>query len=244
MPPMLDHAALVQNEDLVRIADGADAVARDQRRATGERLAQTAQDVRLGVGVHRAQRVVEEHDGRLSRHRAGERGALLLPTRQVDAAFAQLRVVSLAEALHGLVQLRQPARPSDRRLGRRGRVVLEAVAQVALDRLRKEQALLRHHADLAPELSEVELRDRHTVHEDRPLLRVEEAREQVQQRALARPDRPDDAERLPRRERERDLAQHPARRMPLGGRIVESHAAELDRAPAIRARGQWRGGGR
>src|SRR5919106_2358 len=50
--------------------------------AADERSAQGGQDLGLGMGIHRAQGVVQHEDRRVLRQRAGDRRALLLPARE------------------------------------------------------------------------------------------------------------------------------------------------------------------
>ena len=53
-----------------------------------------AQDLRLGLRVHRAQRVVQHEDRRVLRQRARDGGALLLPAGEIDPPLAQHGVVA------------------------------------------------------------------------------------------------------------------------------------------------------
>src|SRR4029453_15514512 len=110
------------------------------------------------------------------------------------------------------------------------------------DGLAEQEALLRNESDLAAKLFERERRDRHAVDENLAFLRIVDACEQLEQRALATAGRPDDGERRARAHAKRDIAQHPAR-VGAGGRwVVKSDAAELDRASS--SRGWKRHGGR
>ena len=78
-------------------------------------LAQSAQDLGLGVGVDGRQRVVEQDDGRAPRQRARQRGALLLAARQIDAALAQHGVVTAGELAIPSHRVARRGRPSARR---------------------------------------------------------------------------------------------------------------------------------
>ena len=113
----LGDAAVVQHEDLIRVAHGRDAVRHDDRRPLAHDAAQPGQDLLLGVGVHRRERVVQDQDRRIDHHRARERRALLLPARQRDAALPHRRLEAAREVRDVLVQPRHRRRRRDSRSG-------------------------------------------------------------------------------------------------------------------------------
>src|SRR5690349_7028347 len=59
---ILHDASLVEDDDVICVTHRADAMRRDDRRASRERAAQAAQDLRLGVRVDGGERIVEQHD--------------------------------------------------------------------------------------------------------------------------------------------------------------------------------------
>ena len=82
-----------------------------------------ALDRRLGLGVDRRERVVEDQDRRVEQQRARERGALALSAREHHAALAHDRVVAVGQVLDVLRELRAlapraPPRRARRRAGR------------------------------------------------------------------------------------------------------------------------------
>ena len=62
------------------------------------------EDVRGGVGVEGGERVVEEVDVGVAVGRAGDRDALLLSAREVDAVLADHRLVAGLELVKVLLQ--------------------------------------------------------------------------------------------------------------------------------------------
>ena len=93
-----------------------------------------------------------------------------------------------------------------------------AQADVVGDAAREEIHVLQHQAADAAQLGEVELADVDAVDEDAPALDVVEAQQQADDRGLAGAGRADDADPLPGRHLERDVAQHPVEsRHRLGG---------------------------
>src|SRR5205823_4414802 len=124
-------------------------------------------------------------------HRASDRGALLLPTGEGDATFADHRVVPRREVLDVLVQLRYISGPIELRIGE---LLVQAKADVLAQRDREEEGLLRHVADRAAKLLERAPPDVDPVDQDLALLHVEEPRDEIHDRGLAGARRPDDRE--------------------------------------------------
>jgi hypothetical protein len=221
MRAALDDAPFVEDEDLVRILDGRDAVRNYDAGAFAHHAAHAAEYFRLRVRVHRRQRVVEDEDARILRDRACDRGALLLSSRQGHAALADHRVVARREVLDVFVELRDIARPVELRIGE---LLIETEAHVLAQRDREQEGLLGHVADGATELLQGTPPDVDAVDEDLALLDVEEPWDEIDDRRFAGPGRPDDRERSARGHLERNVVQ-------LDGLAVrEADASELDLA--------------
>ena len=92
-----DDLAVLHVEDLVRVPYRRQAVGDDHRRAAPEFLLKGAEDVRLRMRVHGAQRIVQQQKLRLPDQGPGERGALALAAGEVIAALAAERVVAVGE---------------------------------------------------------------------------------------------------------------------------------------------------
>ena len=80
-------------------------------------VAQSLQDLLLRLRVHRGERVVEDEDARVDGERAGERGALLLPSGERDAALAHEGVVALGEVAARPCRAGRQPRPTRRGRG-------------------------------------------------------------------------------------------------------------------------------
>src|SRR5688572_17959340 len=74
--PLLYDAAIVEHDDPGGVANRADAVRRDDGGSAFERLAQSAENVRLGMRIDGGEGVVEHHDRRSPRERPRERRPL------------------------------------------------------------------------------------------------------------------------------------------------------------------------
>ncbi len=147
VPALGRDPAVVQHQDQVRIADGADPLGDDEHGALArpnepvERVA----DGRLGFGVDRRGAVVQDQQARIDQQGARDRQSLALATRQADAALADERLVPQGQFSDERVRLGGARRGLD--LGRR-RVGL-AVGDVVAHAPAEQERLLQHDADLA-----------------------------------------------------------------------------------------------
>ena len=71
------------------------------------------QDAPLGLAVHAGQRVVEDQNPRIDRQRAGQRDALLLASRERDAALTDRRLEPARERFEIVGQPSHVGRPAD-----------------------------------------------------------------------------------------------------------------------------------
>ena len=82
MRPSCKHA------DQIGVPDGRNAVRDDQRRPARANVAKIVEDLFLGIGIDRRERIVEDKDPRIAHHGPCDRGSLFLAARERDAAFA------------------------------------------------------------------------------------------------------------------------------------------------------------
>ena len=92
---VLDDHAVLEHDRAVGQRDRRQALAREQHGASRERGPQPAHDLLLVLGVDGRERVVEHEHARARDERPGERHALALAAREVDAALADQRVVAI-----------------------------------------------------------------------------------------------------------------------------------------------------
>jgi hypothetical protein len=106
----LDDAAVVDDEDLVGLADRREAVGDHERRAAGERRLERQLHGDLGLRVEVGGGLVEHDDvGRLEQQ-PGDGDALLLAARQPVAAVADHGVEAVGQRLDQRQDLRGPQR--------------------------------------------------------------------------------------------------------------------------------------
>ncbi|KAG0742650.1 hypothetical protein G6F24_016440 [Rhizopus arrhizus] len=89
--------ALVQHQAAIGADHAGQPVSQDQRRAARHQAVQRLLDQRLVFGIYRRQRFVQEQDGRIAQQRAGNRHALALAARQLQAAFTDAGAVAVRQ---------------------------------------------------------------------------------------------------------------------------------------------------
>jgi hypothetical protein len=97
VPPLLDNLAVFQVDNLIRVAHRRYPMRDQERRASAHELFQFSQYFVFGLGIDAREGVVENQDRRIFNDRAGQRGALLLSSRQAHAALPDHGVVPGAE---------------------------------------------------------------------------------------------------------------------------------------------------
>ena len=145
MRALLQEAALAEDADLRRGPDRRQPVRDHQRRARrrGHELVERGLDDLLGFRIERGRRLIQYEQSWRPHNRASNGDALLLTTRELYTAAADLRVEALRQGVDELQRVRE----------RRGVAhVLErgvglAVFDVVRYRARKERRLLTHESD-------------------------------------------------------------------------------------------------
>ncbi|GAA3244366.1 hypothetical protein GCM10017691_50320 [Pseudonocardia petroleophila] len=230
--PDVDDPPRVEHGDPVGEGEGGAAVRDEQGRAPGRQRAQGVVDGGLGGAVDGRGGVVEHEDAGVGEHRAGQGDPLALPAGQGQTALADHRGVAVGQAFDELVHLRRLRRGADLVVGGVG----AAVGDVGAHGVGEQERLLEHHAELAAQVGQPQVGQRHAAQAQLSVLRVVEAREQQRHRRLAGACGADERERLARRDGQRD----PVEDGFLAG-VAEPHAVELHRQRPV---GQRRRNGR
>jgi len=95
--PTFDDLAIDQNQDFVGVDHGGEAVGDDERGAVAGDVFQRLLDFAFGVGVEGGGRLVEQKDGRVFQDRAGDGDALFLAAGELEAAFADGRLIAIGQ---------------------------------------------------------------------------------------------------------------------------------------------------
>ena len=231
MAAALDDATAVEHDDLVGMDDGRQPVGDHQGGAAAAHLFQRALDLLLGARVERAGRLVEQQDMGVLQDGAGDRHALLLAARELQAALADRRLVALRQGHDEVMDARQPGRPLDIL----ARAVGPAVADVVVDRVVEQHRVLRHHADRGPQAVLRHLTDILAIDPHAAGGHVVEAEQDARHRRLAGPARPHDRHGVARCHAEIDVVQDRPRLL-----VVEVDMVEHDLAAAhLQRRGAW-----
>jgi len=200
----------------------------DQRQAVFVERAKQLDDLRAGLGVEVAGRLVaQEQLGRVIES-ARDRHALLLPARQ--RARARLGLVADADTRQRLDGARVGARRvSVGEIGGQLDVLARRQMVEQVERLEDEADLAVAEARQPPVVERVQV-----VAEHRRLAGVAavEPAHDVQERRLARARAPDEREQLARLDGERDVAQDRLRAVALGHRLETDHAGVISRVRA------------
>src|SRR5581483_8978835 len=114
----LDDPAVVDDEHLVGVADGREAVGDHEAGAAAQQLLERALDLPLGPSVDAGGRLVEDQDARVGERGARDREELPLPLAQPTAALAEHRLVALRQPLDEVVRVGEPGGGDDLLVGR------------------------------------------------------------------------------------------------------------------------------
>ena len=110
MAAVLRHPSVVNDEDLVGVAHGGQAVGDDNDGASGGQAGQGLVDVALGGGVGLGGGLVQDQDGGVLEVGAGQGDPLALAPGEEPARLAQDRVVAVGQARNALVDAGGPGR--------------------------------------------------------------------------------------------------------------------------------------
>ena len=222
------QTAVVEHEDLIRVADGGHALRDQHDRGLPRQMRQRLAKRGVGGKVQRGGAVVEDEDGGPPHQCAGDRQPLALAAGEIAPAGLDFRVQPALLAADDLVGLRVLQRLPEVFIAGLG----IAPAEIVADGAGEEQRLLRHDADRGPQRLQPQLPHVFAAHKDLSLRRVVKPRDEVRQRGFARAGAADDADGLPGRGGEADTAE----RVRARAGIAERDAAELQRRAAAAVR--------
>jgi len=151
------------------------------RRAANHQAIQRVLHDTLALRVKRARRLVQKKDLRVLHDGAGNRNALLLTARKLDAALAEHRVVALGQSLDERVGVRRAGRLLDLLHARVRATVRNVVSHAHVE----QHGLLGHQANLRAHVLQVEVAHILSVDQDLATKDVVEALDEADDRALA-----------------------------------------------------------
>ena len=175
-------AAMVHDDDHVTAKDGREPVGDGDHGAASGELLQSVLDHLLRLGVEGRGRLVEQEDRSGLEQGAGDGETLLLAAGEEASLVPDHGLVAVGLGHDEIVGVGEACRLLD--FGLRG--VETAEADVLVDRVVEEKALLRHDADLLAQREKGQVAQVSAVDQDSALLRVVEAEQEGKERALSR----------------------------------------------------------
>ncbi len=181
MGALLDDVAGVDNEDLVGVLDGAEAVGNDEAGLALHQAPDGLLYLALGVGVHVAGCFVEDQHVGVVEHGAGNGEELFLALGDVAAVLIDDGVVALGKAQHVVVDLRGLGGGDDLLL----RGIFFAVGDVVKDSALEEPGVLQYHGVILSQAFQGIISIFLIIHGDLAGVYVIEAHEQVDDGGLS-----------------------------------------------------------
>ena len=183
------HPAVLQDDDLVGVHHGGDALGDDELGHIPQ-LRQSGADLPLSGGVHGAGGVVENQDFRPLEQGTGDAQPLLLPAGDVHAPLAQVGVQALWHPLQKFGGAGHPAGRPQLLVAR----VRFPPPQILPHGAGEENVLLEHDAHRVPQSPEIVLPHIPAAHPDRPLGGVVQPGNELHQGSLGRASTAQDAQ--------------------------------------------------
>src|SRR5579883_1628200 len=143
----LDNAAIVENEDLVGVDDGREAMGDDERGAVRGNLVEARLDLALGLSVECRGRLVENEDARSLEDDPRDGDALLFAARELQAAFADHAAIAVGKRGDEGMDARMACRLLDLGVGGARTAIGDVVAHGVVE----QDGVLRHDANGAAE---------------------------------------------------------------------------------------------
>ena len=181
MRAALGHAAIVQHQDAIAADDAGKPVGEDERGAALHQPVEGRLDRCLILGIDRGESFIEHQNRRIAQQCAGDGDALALSARQLDALFADDRVIALRQRLDEVVDVGSTRRILDMGAGGIG----PAHADIFLDRAVKQERVLVDDGDHAADLLGSEIPEIVAADLDAALLWVIETQQQPHDRRFA-----------------------------------------------------------
>ena len=200
----------------------------------GATLHQTFQrfhDEFLRLGVERGGGFVEDEDGGVPHHGAGNADALALPAGKRQAALADRRVVAVGHLRDEVVRVGHLRRFDDLRRRR----FRPSIGDVVADRAGEEDGILQDEANLRTQQVKLQVGDIHAIDPHTPQRRIVKARDEAQHGGLPAAGWAADSDALAGFDGEVDVAQHGGFRIVGEGHMLQ-HDLALEPARIARVR--------
>ncbi|KFI56632.1 HAD-superfamily hydrolase [Bifidobacterium callitrichos DSM 23973] len=219
MSAAFDDAAGFDDHDAVRVADRRQTMRDDERGAPLHEPVHAMLDERLGAGVDRRGRLIEDQRRRIGDGGTRDGEQLPLALTQGGAVRCQLRVVAVGQLLDEGIRIGEARRGPHLLIGG----VETPEADVVHDRTGEQVRVLQHHAQRPAQIALAHIADIDAVIGDRTGIDVVEAGDEVGDRRLAGAGGSDERDLLPGLGEHRHVVKHF-----LALHIAEVHVIETD----------------
>src|SRR6516164_2688266 len=198
---LLAQAALVDDENLVHVLDGREAVRDRYRGSSGHQDLESVANHQFRLCVDARGRLVQNEHTRIERQSSREGEQLLLTNRERRPSLRDRAGIPVRQTADERVRMDGLRRAPDTL------VVDRRLAQtdVVRDRSAEEVHILQHQAEQTAQLAQIQLPDVDAVNRDAPSLDVVEPQQQVDESGLSRAGRPDDPDALAGTDLETDV---------------------------------------
>ena len=105
MRSLLDDLSVIQDKDLVGIADGGDAISNDKRRTAVIDIIKLLLNIALCLHIHRRGGIVKHKDRRILQKCSRQRNTLLLSTGQTNAALTDDGIIAVRKLLNKQISI-------------------------------------------------------------------------------------------------------------------------------------------
>ena len=187
-----DHFAMVENDDLVGVHDGADALGDDDAGRVGKFFGDAATDRFVGLVVEGREGVIKDEDLRFGSDGPGDAKALLLAAGEVAAALGDFGIIAVALAHDEAIGIGDFGGPADVLEGHVRILEGDVLFDVALE----EESALRGIADAVAEVFLQDILDVDAVDEDFAAGAIGHTGNHVDDGGLARARRADEGDGL------------------------------------------------
>ena len=175
MGALLDHGAVLHDENEIRIADRGQPMGDDEARSALHQLVHRLLDVDFRPRIDAARRFIQNENRRVRQNGAGDRQQLLLTLRNVRCFLVEHRVIAF-----GSVRMKWSAYAAVQPRTISSSVApLSSIGDIVADRAVKQPRILQHHAEQAAQVAALDSVISDAVNRDAAAIHFVEPHQQV-----------------------------------------------------------------
>ena len=221
MCPGLDDMPLLHHDDLIRVANGGEAVRDDETGAVAHQLHHSVLDMQLGAGINRGGCFIQNQNLRIAEKRSADGKKLALALRKIRAGGGEHRIIAIGQCGDDLVTVGALCGFNHLLVGYASVSILEIVS----DRVGEENRVLQHDTDRIAQNIGRNITDVHSVNGDTAAVNVIKAHEEIDDSGLTGAGRSHQRDFFPRFDTEVEVINNL-----LAGDVAEIDVLKLDDA--------------